>query len=514
MRTRRSAILVMAALLAFLSGCSKYEGMATRYRVERMAWQAQREETRLRVGKAAPDSATLLRIRAEFARLRATFRPPFIQGSGEDADRVRRDIARQVGTAELTASRIALQAHRPELALESSRWVASIADADTGLGREANMATAMALQGLRRFDEAIATLRAMLDRYPPVPPPSPDREDQILGVPDAIIQLRSEMDDSASVRKEQAFAVAYYRKVLDRHPPPFLEAQVRARLSRTLLEMGDANAAFADVVELRGLVSRTPGLKSLEPELMYTEARIRGMQKQYKPALDLYALVVKNFPSSPFAARALLDSGVICERLNDRAGAIARYRAILDHAKPDPAIAAVAMFRLAMVKDLMGNWAEAKQALENIPAQFPKSRAAVEAPFAIVEHYTRARQQDAAKAALVKAVETYRSLIARDTNSVFCTVYRWNILRAYSALERWNDVLAAVDRMAEKDRGAPITAEALFQGAQIARIVGNKSKSDIYLQRIVLEYPETPRAMVVRKLLARNAGAAANSKKK
>ena len=514
MRSPGALILAAAAALVIFAGCSRYEGMETLYRAERMGWQARREEGRLTMGKAAPDTATLMRVRAEYSRLRATFRPPFIEGSGKNADLLRRNIAREVGAAELTASQRAILARRPDLALESARWVASVAGADSSLHREADFATATALRGLKRYDEAILVMRATLDRYPPVSPPTPDREDQVLSVPDAIIQLRSEMGDSAGVREEQASAVAYYRSVLDRKPPPYLESQVRARLSRTLLEMGQGDAAFAEVSALRRLVSATPGLKVLEPELLYSEARIRGMGKDNKAALDLYDLVVMTHPSSPFAARALLDAAVICERVNDRAGAIERYRALLARPKPDPEIAPVAMFRMAMVKDQMGNWAEAKQALENIPLQYPNSRGAVEAPFAIVDHYARSGQHEQAKQSLVSAVETYRAMIARDTTSAYGPIYRWNILRAYSALQRWGDALGTIDQMAEKDRGAPITAEALFQGARIARTIGNKSRSDIYLQRIIQEYPRSPFAEPVRKLLKQNAGAAAGNSEK
>jgi tetratricopeptide (TPR) repeat protein len=502
----RQRLALATVCLALLAGCSQLDGLATRYRAERMIYEAQRRETQLRIGKAAPDSATLLRIRGEYQRPRLAFQPPYFQGSGAKADRIRRDITRQVGLSELTASRSALQAHRADLALESAQWVASVAGTDTSLAREADLSSVMALRALRRFDEAIATMRGMLERYPPATPRTPEQEDPILNIPDAIIELRGETADSSMVGGDRAYAAAYYRKLLARHPSPFLESQVRARLSRTLLEMGDANAAFAEVGALRTLVQRTPALRSLEPELLYTEARIRGMQKDYKSALTLYDGIVKAHPSSPFAARALLDAAVIAERMGNPTMAIARYRAILDRPNPDPGIAPVASYRMAMVKDQIGSWEEAKTILEGIPTQFPKSRAGVEAPFAIVEHYYRTRQPDAAKAALAKAIDTYRTMIRLDTISAYATVYRWNTLRAYVALGRAKEALQTVDEMAENDRGAPITAEALFQGAQIALAGGDKVKSDVYLQRIVLEYPSSPRAASVRKYLKEHAG--------
>jgi len=508
MRPRSFRILAGIALLPVVAGCSRVEGMAARYRAERMTWEAQHEETRLRLGKAAPDSTTFLKIRAAYQKLRLTFRPPFLPGSGKEVEQLRRDIARQVGGAELTASRNALLAHRPDLALESARWVSSIADDDTSLHREADLGVILAQRGMHHYDEAIATMRAMLDRYPPIAPPSPAQEDQILSIPGAIVELRAEMGDSAGVRKDQAYAVTYYRRILASRPPPFLESQVRARLSRTLLEMGDANAAFAEVGALRRLVLATPALKPLEPELLYSEGRIRAMQKNYDEALDLYDLVLMVRPASPFAGRALLDAAIICERLHDRNGALARYHALVER-PDDPEVSPIANFRMAMVEDQMGNWADAKQTLEGIPLKYPESQAAAEAPLAIVDHYNRAREADGAKSALLKAIDTFHGLIARDTTSANGALYRWSILRAHAALGQWKDVLGMVDQMAAKDQRSPLAAEALFQGAQMARAHGDKARSDKYLQVLIAKYPNSARAATVRKLLGQGAGAAA-----
>jgi len=118
----------------------------------------------------------------------------------------------------------------------------------------------------------------------------------------------------------------------------------------------------------------------------------------------------------------------------------------------------------------------------------------------------RSGEREEGKRSLANAVNTYRAMIARDTSSAYGPIYRWNILRAYTALQRWTDALATVDQIAEKDRGEPITDEALFQGARIARTMGNKAKSDRYLQRIVLEYPRSPLANPARKLLREGKG--------
>jgi len=502
---RRSIGVLLAGTLLFAAGCSDLGGMATRYRAERMHLQAQREEARLTVGKARPDSTTLLKIHDAYSRLRATFKPPFVKGTSDVAKRLNAEITRQVGGAELTGARFALQARRPDLALEHARWVASIAEADTGLHRQADFISVGALRAQRKFEDAIQVMRGMLQRYRLIPPPSYDREDQLLSVPDGIVGVREEMGDSAGARRERAQTVEYYRGVLKASPPPILQAQVRARLARTLIEMGDAASASGEVTTLRRMVSATPALKDLEPEIMYTEARVTSMGKDTKGALELYDLVLMTYPHSRFAPKALFDSGILLERLMDREGALARYRAVYDRPNADEALAPIASFRAAMVKDQMGKWAESKQMLEGIPVRFPHSRAAIQAPFAIVEHYSRAGQGDAVKASLLKAVDVYRGLIASDTTSVYCAAFRWSILRAFAGLERWNDALAAVDEMVAKDRGILATAQALVEGAKISSALGDKARSDMYLQYLVTDFPSSPVAAQARKLLKERA---------
>lgn len=491
----------LAAALALSAGCSDIPGLAARYRAERMLQEARREETRLRLGRAQPDSATLLEIRRAYSRLRAAFPRPFVPGAGETARQLNAAIARQVGAAELTSAQLALVARRPDLAMEHARWVASVAEADTGMRREADFLIVATLTDQRKIDEAIQWMHAMLERYPPNAPSSPDREDRILKVPDEIIALREQTGDVAGAKAERLRALEYYRALLKAAPPPLLEAQLRAKVTHTLIELGSVAEAYAAVSALRKLVSSTPVLMPLESEILYSEARIRAMGSDPTAALDLYDLVVMMKPRSRFASKALLDSGILLERKGDLGGALARYRAAYDQSEPDPESAPVASYRAALVEDRLGNWAEAKQLLEGLPVRFPQSRATLEAPFAIAAHYTRTGQTDAMKAALGKAVNVFRALIARDSTAAICTSYRWSILRAYAGLGRWKEALAAVDEMAAKDRGTPLAAEALARGASIAKTLRDKSRSDKYLQLIIRYYPDTPYASAARQTL-------------
>jgi len=508
MTMTRGRLLRWAAVLALLmalSGCGDVAGLATRYRAERMTAEIRKEAKSLEVGKERPDSATFLRLRGIYGRMRVSFHPPFVSGTSENAKKVNREVAREVGIAELTGAGYALGARRPDLALESAQWVQGIADDDTALLRESAFTQARAYRGLRRFDEAITTMRSLLQRFPPAVPPTPAQEDPMLGVPDAIVELREARGDSLGAREERRTAAAYFRGVIAQTSSPILAAQAGSHLVRTLLELDDFGGAVGELDELRKLIAQNPGLKPLEPEVLYSQARVLNAEKDPKVAMDAYDLVLMCYPRSTFAVKALLDAAVLCEHLKDRAGALARYRAILDRAKPDPTAGPIASFRLAMVLDQMGNWADAKTALEGIPMQFPVSRAALEAPFAIAEHYARAGQPDAVHAALLRAIDTYRKLAAQDTTSLFGAAYRWSILRAQIGTQQWKDAMATIDDMATRDRGAPIVAQALVEGARIAHVTKNDKRANAYLQRLVLEYPRSPWTPAARKALQESA---------
>jgi tetratricopeptide (TPR) repeat protein len=207
------------------------------------------------------------------------------------------------------------------------------------------------------------------------------------------------------------------------------------------------------------------------------------------PAIALYDRVVAAYPQSPFAALALVDGGVLEEKQGRLREALGRYRRVLAQYPKDENSAPIALYRAAMVQEATGDWPSAKQALESLPPRFPGSRAAAEAPYAIVAHYRRTRDVESQGAALSRAVATYRKMIADDSTAAVTVLLRWNIVRAQIAGQNWKGALAAIDEMATKDRGEPLAAQALLEGARVARATGDRRRSEGYLRRLETEYP-------------------------
>ena len=499
MRLRPTHAALLAAALV-VSGCGDVDRLAKRYRAEQMTYEAERSEREARLAQARPDSATLLMLRENYAAVRRAIPPPYRRPSDRPGAAVAVSLLRAVGKAELSAVRLALQAHRPELALEQAEWLSQHSEGDTLTRRQADFAAMGALREMGRTDDAIARMHLMLEQYKLLPPQAGGQEDALLSIPELMVNTRREQGDEAGAEKELAYSVEYYKKTLSEPNPPALEAQVRSLLVRAYLDQGNASAALGELTALDKLAASNPAFKAIEPEVHYSRARIRSLiDKSPDEAIQMLDKVASDYPQSPFAPRALLESAVLNERHKRMEAATDRYNAVVSLYPGDVRTAPVALFRQAMLSEQAGKWDDAKRTLESIPVKYPASKAAAEAPITIALRYAVRKDKSAALQALTRAIVTYDELIARDTTSAYTTLYRWNKLRCQLPLGKWQDGLKTVDEMLVKDKGHPYTAQALIEAARIAKSHGQPDRGAVYLQRYLEDFPNSPLADRVRK---------------
>ena len=505
-RGPRPALLLAVACFG-AAGCGEIVTLAERYRAEEMLWGAQRAESAARLGVEKPDSARLLEVREQFVQIGTRIHPPFTRGTSPNARRWGRELLQIVGTSQLQAARLAIQANRPELALTELARVEALAEGDSLLQRQSDFFRIGVLRQLHRRREAVALMREMLTRYRPTVPQNATDEDPVLAIPEGIVRMLREEGDEAGVRSELASAETYYRSLLGTALHPGTEAQVRTRLMRVELERGNWNGAFQTLTELESLVRRTPELSMLVPELRFTRARLRALRDQdLDEAIQLLDRVAVDYPESRFAPNALFEAGSLLEKQGKRDQALEHFRTATAKYPSDP-IAPLAVFRRALLEERTGDWEGAKNLLESLPIQYPMSQAAVDAPIAIVQRYVRIGDREAADAALAKARDTYRSMIARDTTSPYCTVYRWSIARVQLAQGDWGGALETVDEMVRRELGHPYTAEALLRAGAVAQEHGQTARAREYLELFLKHYPKSPAVDGARRRLRALVGA-------
>lgn len=499
MSPRARQLTAALAGVLLVCGCGSAGRRAERYRVEQAIYQARKAETEAGLRGTRPDSVGYLKLRDNYLRVRDAASPPFLRGTGE-AQAAGREALQLVAAAVTQSARFATLAKRPDLALEDARWIEQHAEGDTMTLRQADFVTAGSLRAMGKVNEAVEVMRGMLRRYDPVPPPKgTSAEDEILSVPEMMAQVRRETGDEAGAKKELEYGNGYYKGLLQKPRDPMLEALIRARIVRNDLELANAPEAMDQVQAIEKIVAAHPELNSLTPELQYSRAKIQLMANtKDMSAVAALQSFAKAYPKHALAPRALFDAAVYLENAKRLPEALENYRAVATLYPQNLDVAPVSLFREAMLEEQTGSWEQAKATLESIPVKYPRTQAAIEAPYTIAQRYYQRGDKVAARGALAKAITIYQTMIANDSTGAIVPACKFTILRGQLSLGEWDQALGTVDEMATRFPRHPYTAQALLEGARVANANRQKDRAAGYLQQYLENFPGSPLAAQVR----------------
>jgi len=485
-------VLLLAGLAVLVAGCGDGPELASLYRAEKLYYQARREESQARLVTPQPDSTTILRLRTAYLNVRRVVPAPrAVGGEREDRDRALATI-RTVGAAEAAGVRLALEAHRADLALEAAVRLQTEAAGDTGTARQAAFMAVAAYQGLRRYDDAVAQMKSIMRTFPPGVSTS-GGGDPVLAVPEAIVSLRRSLGDEESASKELREGLVYYQSLLDLRRPPELEAQIRARILRTDLELNQVGRALEETTTLERLVLATPSLRPMLAEVAFAKGKIKAtIEKDPSEGIAILDRIATDFPSSQLAPRALLEAATQAENKGLLAAAKARYEGVLQRFPESPQVAPTALLRLGLVLEKMDDWNDAKGTIESVPVRYPLSTAAAEAPFAVIQHYLRDGRRTVAELYFSKALGTYRTLVQTDSTGQLAPLFRVKMFQIYAAKKDTAGIYGITDEMLRTDAKHPYTAQALLQAARAAKEYGNNARAAAYLRRFAQEFPKSP----------------------
>lgn len=494
-------ILLVAAASLLTAGCGDAPKRAALYHAEKLLYDARKAETAARLGTTPPDSAALLLLRARYLKVRAVAPGPYtVAGSAADSEIAMATI-RTVGIAETQAVRMAIEARRPDLGLEAARRLESEVAGDAVTARQAAFMAVAAYQALRRFDDAAAKMKEIVKAYEPLPP-GESGEDPVLGIPEALVNLRRNLGDEEGAARELRDALTYYQSLLGKPRPPALEAQIRARLLRTYLELGQTSRGLEEVNQLERIVTGTPSLRPMLAEIYFAKGKIRAtLDRDPSDGITILDRIAVDYPNSSLAPRAIFEAAALLESKGNFEGAKQRYQSLLQRFPNAMDVAPIALYRLGITYDRMGNWPASKGILESVPARYPRSPIAAQAPMAIIQHYLAEGRKTVAQAYLVKALETYRSLIERDSAGYVAPHFRVKMFQIYASRGDSSSLYAITDEMLRNDPHHPYTAQALLEASRAAGRFGNPSRRLAYLRRFAQDFPKSPLVPEVRREL-------------
>ena len=495
------AFLLAILLAASLAGCGDAARRADSYRVQQGLWEAYRAGQAMELAATKPDTAQVLELREHFVKAVEKAYPMLEKRAGgtkRSAAEVR--LLQIVSQGEIEAARLAHAAGRPELALERCKRLVAVAEGDTSVTRRADIMIAGSYRRMGKHEEAIDAMKTMMVRYPPRPPDSTGVEDFVLSLPIVIVDMRKDLGDDVATARALTEAERYYEGlVLGGGLDPALDAQVRSRLVHVLLEQNRMSEALGELDSLEVIVTRTPSLASMVPEVRYTRFKLQSTSvKDPTEIIAGFELLAFNFPTSAVAPRALFDAAVLMEKSGKFADAREAYARIPARYPNIPELASTSLLLQAMLEDRAGDWVKSKSTLESIPANFPRTTAAAQAPLSIVEHYVRVGDRSGLDVSLKKATEQYERMVRSDSTAAGTARIRWNLLRCYLHLRARDGVFRTVDGLADHHPKSPFTAQALLVGANFAETNNLKPVAVRLLGRYLQEFPEAPQAKAVR----------------
>jgi outer membrane protein assembly factor BamD (BamD/ComL family) len=412
-----------------------------------------------------------------------------------------------VSAAEIQGARLAMEARRADLTIETAKWLKEHAAADTAGTRQAAFMTVAALQGLRRFDDAVKEMKEILERYPPQPPSATAPLDPILALPEAIVTLKRNLGDEEGAARERREAAAYFQGLLERPLGSALEAQVRVRLLRTYLELDQHQRALQEANALERLAIAVPDLQYMLAEVAYAKGKIfASTQRDPSEGISILDRLSTDFPASPLAPRAMYEAAALLESKGVFRSAKDRYEALLQRFPESPEVAPLAMYRLALVQDRLGDWGTSKRTLEAVPIRYPRSQAAVEAPLAVIQHYLREGRRTAARAYMPRALELYQELLVRDSASVMAPMVRAKMYQLYAAQDDSLGLDSITEQMLRLEPRHPFTAQMVLESARAAAARGNKPRAAEYLRQYLKLFPTSPVVDRVRRELREYGG--------
>jgi tetratricopeptide (TPR) repeat protein len=496
-----AAVAAALAAAALVAGCGDAPKRAALYHAEKLLYEARKAETAARLGTEPPDSTTLLRLRSRYLRVRAAAPGPYtVAGSPADSE-IAMSTIRTVGIAETQAVRIAIEARRPDLGLEAARRLESEVAGDAVTARQAAFMAVAAYQALRRFDDAAAKMKEIVKTYEPLPP-GESGEDPVLGIPEALVNLRRNLGDDDGAARELRDALTYYQGLLAKPRPPALEAQIRARLLRTYLELGQASRGLEEVAQLERLVTVAPPLRPMLAEVHFAKGKIRAtLDRDPSDGVAILDRIAVDYPTSHLAPRSMFEAAALLESKGNYEAAKERYQSLLQRFPNAMDVAPIALYRLGITYDRMGNWPASKGILESVPARYPRSPIAAQAPMAIIQHYLAENRKTMAQEYLVKALETYRGLIERDSTGYVAPHFRVKMFQIYASRGDSSSLYAITDEMLRNDPHHPYTAQALLEASRAAGRFGNSARRLAYLRRFTQDFPKSPLVPQVKKEL-------------
>jgi tetratricopeptide (TPR) repeat protein len=458
---RAAAVLVVVLLVLAAGGCGGRDGMTARYRAERLAWQAMKLHQAMLANPKLATEEMRATLAGKYRTIVRAFPPPVDAKTLSDVDR---DIASITAQSRSRLAQLALETSDFDSA---TRLYTSVRDSYR-FDRSVSVGAAVALAGVRRsagdWPGAVLAYRDLMKRWRPAEKKAAPPDLGVLRAPIEIASGYRELGDSTSSRDWYERARAYEKRWVSKWPgTPTAEAAM-SLWAETFVAEGRWGEAAAAYEELDGAFGRPANRAQIWLTLADLYDRRLGRPDQ---ALDYYTRVADNYGGSVPGATAEVALARREMAEGRAAEARARLSAVLAKFHDEEAVAATALYYLALAYEREGKWEDAAREFDTLAREHPTTMYGLSSRLYVAEHYSAMGEKAAATSAFERAVEHYERVI-RDYDGTPAELAARNYLvEARLKEEKWAEAAQTLEETAAKFPDSDAAPAMLLEAAEL-----------------------------------------------
>ncbi len=487
------ALAVAAVLASIFTGCG--EG-SRRYEAEKALFEARKMREQLAQGRPSPEF---------FEKTVGAYRAIVEEYAGE--------MNLVDGLGEIV---IGAQMELAEFEFHTGRLEEAITDFDKAyrLAEKEPAARANALYSTAFIAEAMEDFPGAVQRYERfyrdfLGEESVDAtarmNSRYLITPLKLADLHARSGDGERTRSWLDEAERTYRAAIAGSEDSALVKEMRFNLLTTYMKGERWNDAHELIRELKKWYSNDRDL----PGLYFIEAKIyRDGFKNIARALEILRSLSERYPESPEAANALMSAGGMQFEAGHYGEATRLYQSVIDTFGDTDAQIVEALWQLARIAEVRGNWVGASLYYKLIYTKHPGTIQGLEAPLEIANHYRDRNEGEAAASAYQRAIEHYESLVSSQISEEVRMLAEEYMIRAFAEQEKWRE---AAERLLELPDRYPLYrpfGENYLRAASIhERELNDPERAARILRDCMNRYPGTDLAAEAEKQYKRITGA-------
>jgi len=286
----------------------------------------------------------------------------------------------------------------------------------------------------------------------------------VLRAPIEIALGYRDLGDTTRAREWFGKARAYERRWALKWPgTPTAEAATSLRAETFVME-----ARWSEAVTAYEAMDRALGNRSNQAEIWLTLADLYE-RRLGKPdvALGYYGRVAQNYADTVPGATAEI---AIARReiAEGRTGeARARLASVLTTFKGEPAVAATALYHLALAYEREGKWEDAVREFNTLAGDHPTTMYGLSALLHVAERYGEMGEKAAATSALERAAGQYERVIQDYAGTPADLAARSYLVEVRLKQERWREAAQVLVETAERFPDSEAVPAMLLQAAEL-----------------------------------------------